>query len=182
MKLIVAVTGASGIILAKRLLEALKEKKIETHLIVSESAKKVAGLENIQYDALKKLATVEYSFTDFSASVASGSFKTDGMIVIPCSMKTLAGLASGYSDNLILRAGDVCLKEGRKLVLVPRETPLSYIHLRNMLILKKAGAVILPPNMAYYSKPKSLGEMESFIAGKVLDAFNIEHSLYKRWK
>lgn len=182
MKLVIAVTGASGIILAKRLLEVLREKNIEAHLIVSEAAKKVAELEDVKYADLQKLAKVEYAVNDFSAAIASGSFKTDGMIILPCTMKTLAGLASGYSDNLILRAGDVCLKENRKLVIVPRETPLSYIHLRNMSILKKAGAIILPPNLTYYQKPENLEDMENFIIGKILDAFGIEHNLYRRWE
>lgn len=182
MNLIVAITGASGIILAKRLLEVLKEKNIETYLIISSAAKKVMELEGVPYKDLQELCTKEYPVDKIESSIASGSFKTDGMVVIPCSMKTLAGLASGYSENLILRAGDVCLKEGRKLILVPRETPLSLIHLRNMAILKQAGAVILPPNLTFYQEPKNLDDMINFILGKVLDSLKIENKLYNRWK
>lgn len=182
MKIIVAVTGASGSILAKRLLEVLKEKNIETYLIVSDAAKKVMGFESIEYKDLQRLATNEFPQGKLEAPIASGSFKTHGMVVIPCSMKTLGGLASGYSDNLILRAGDVCLKEGRKLILVPRETPLSYIHLKNMALMKRAGAIILPPNMAFYHMPKTLEDMVNFIVGKVLDNLEVEHELFKRWK
>ncbi len=182
MKLIVAITGASSVILAKKLLEILKEDNIETFLVVSDSAKKVMEYENVSYEELKNLATKEFGFKDISAPIASGSFEVDGMIIAPCSMKTLAGLATGYSENLILRAGDVCLKQGRKLVLVPRETPLSYIHLRNMTILKQAGAIILPPNITFYFKPKTLEDMVNFIVGKILDIFNIKHKLYKRWE
>jgi len=178
MRLIIGVTGASGTILARRLLEVLKEKSIETHLIVSDAAKKVAELENV---SLENLATKEHSITDFTAPIASGSFKTDAMIIVPCSMKTLGGLASGYSDNLILRAADVCMKEGRKLVLVPRETPLSYIHLKNMLTLKQAGVVILPPMLSFYNDPKTIEDMTDFIIGKVLDSIDVENELYKRW-
>ena len=181
MRIIVAVTGASGAILAKRLLEVLREKKVETLLVVSEDAKKVMQYESVKYEELKKLASKEFKEGQIDASIASGSFETDGMVVIPCSMKTLAGLASGYADNLILRAGDVCLKQERKLVLVPRETPLSYIHLRNMLELKTAGATLVPPNLTFYSKPKTLEDAIDFAVGKVLDSLNIKHDLYRRW-
>ncbi|MFH1424924.1 MAG: UbiX family flavin prenyltransferase [archaeon] len=182
MKLIVGVTGASGMPLAQRLLEVLAEKKVEVHLIVSESAKKVMEFEETKLENLEKLAAEVHNEKDISASIASGSFKTDGMVVIPCSMKTIGGLASGYSDNLILRAGDVCLKQDRKLILVPRETPLSYIHLKNLTTLKQAGAVILPPVVAFYQKPRTLEDMTDFIIGKVLDSLEIEHKLYERWK
>lgn len=197
MKIVVGISGASGIPLAKRLLEVLKENGIEAHLIVSDSAKKVMEHEGQLGEAkrptgakpqfgtecgeLEKLATKVYDVSDISAAVSSGSFRTDGMVVVPCSMKTLAGLASGYSDNLILRAGDVCLKEGRKLVVVPRETPLSYIHIKNMLTLKQAGAVILPPVVAFYQKPKTLEDMVNFIVGKILDALGIDNENFKRW-
>ena len=182
MKLVVGVTGASGMVLARRLLEALKESKAEVHLVASESAKKVMQYENVSFGSLKKLADHVSNEDEIDASVASGSYKTDGMVIIPCSMKTLAGVASGYSDNLILRAADVCLKQERRLILVPRELPLSYIHLKNMLTAKTAGATIIPPNLTFYQGPKTLDDMVDFIIGKVLDSLGIEHTLYKRWQ
>jgi 4-hydroxy-3-polyprenylbenzoate decarboxylase len=182
MKIVVGVTGASATALAKRLLEVLKENKVETHLVVSESAKKVMQYEKVTFEELKNLADHTSSEDEIDASIASGSYKTDGMVIIPCSMKTLAGVASGYSDNLILRAADVCLKQERKLILVPRETPLSYIHIKNMLTAKTAGATILPPSLTFYQEPKTLEDMVDFIIGKVLDSLGIEHSLYKEWQ
>lgn len=182
MKLTIAVTGASSIVLAKRLLEVLKKKGVETHLVASDASKKVMEYEDISCSDLKSLASKVHKINEIDASIASGSFKTDGMIVVPCSMKTLGGIASGYSKNLILRAADVCLKQEKKLILVPRETPLNYIHLKNMLTLKKAGATILPANMAFYYKPETLKDMINFIIGKILDSLEIEHELYKRWE
>ena len=182
MRLVVAITGASGVIYGRRLLEILREKKVETHLIISKAAERV-----IQYELettkkeLEKLAGHVYDPDDFNAPIVSGSFKTDGMIVIPCSMKTLAGIAHGYSDNLILRAADVTLKEKRKLVLVPRETPLSAVHLKNMLDLASQGVLIVPAMPAYYHKPKRLEDLVDFVVGKVLDLLGIEHELFKRW-
>lgn len=181
MKLIVAVTGASSVVLAKKLLKVLERKKVGTHLIISNAAKKVMKHEEISSSELEKLASKVYGANEIDARIASGSFKTDGMVVIPCSMKTLGGLASGYSKNLILRAGDVCLKQERKLVIVPRETPFNYIHLKNMLTLKEAGATILPPNLAFYFNPENLEDMINFIVGKILDVFEIEHDLYSSW-
>ena len=130
---------------------------------------------------VKKLATKTYENTDFFAPFASGSFKTGGMVIIPCSMKTLAGIASGYSDNLLLRSADVCLKERRKLVLVTRETPLSYIHIKNMKKVTKTGAIVVPPVLSFYSKPKSVDDMINFVLGKVLDVLGVENELYERW-
>lgn len=182
MKLIVAVTGATGTILAKRLLEEMKNRKIEIHLIISKNAKKSMSYENILPDQLTSLANNIYEEDQLDASIASGSFKTDGMIIIPCSMKTLGGIASGYSENLILRAADVTLKENRKLILVPRESPLSYIHLRNMTIAKRAGAIIIPPMLSFYNKPRTLEDAIDFVIGRVLDSLGIEHEIYNRWK
>jgi len=182
MRLIVAITGASGAIYGKRLLEVLRNKKIENHLVISEAAEKVIEHElEITKEDLEKLATHAYDEDDLAAPIVSGSFKTDGMVIIPCSMKTLAGISHGYSNNLILRAADVTLKEKRKLVLVPRETPLNIIHLRNMLNLAKQNVVILPAMPAYYHKPKSVDSLADYVVGKVLDILEIEHDLFKRW-
>jgi len=182
MRLIVAITGASGAIYGKRLLEVLRNKKIETYLIVSKAAEKVIEHElEIPKGDLEKLASHAYNADDLNAPVVSGSFKTDGMVIIPCSMKTLAGICHGYSSNLILRAADVTLKEKRKLVLVPRETPLSIIHLRNMLDLVKQGVVVLPAMPAYYHKPKNVDSLADFVVGKVLDILEIDHEIFRRW-
>jgi 4-hydroxy-3-polyprenylbenzoate decarboxylase len=182
LRLIVAITGASGVIYGKRLLEVLKEKKVETHLIVSQAAEKVIEneLEMTKKD-MERLASHVYSLGDLSAPLMSGSFQTDGMIIIPCTMKTLAGIASGYSDNLILRAADVTLKERRKLIVVPRETPLSVVHLRNMLEVAKLGVFVVPAMPAYYHKPKRIDDLVDFVVGKVLDCLGLEHKLFKRW-
>ena len=181
-RLVVGVTGASGVVYAKRLLEVLKEKNIETHLIVSKTAEKIIKHE-LEMDRadFDKLGRYRYREDEVDAPLASGSFKIDGMVIIPCSLKTLAGIASGYTDNLILRAADVTLKEKRKLVLVPRETPLSAIHLRNMLELAIIGVVILPAMPSFYHRPKSIHELVDFIVGKILDIFGIEHDLFRRW-
>ncbi len=182
MRLIVAITGASGVVYGKRLLKVLQEKNVETHLIISKAAEKVIEheLEKTKED-IEKLANHTYDVNDWSAPIVSGSFKTDGMIIIPCSMKTLAGIAHGYSDNLVLRAADVILKEKRKLVLVPRETPLNVVHLRNMLVLAEQGVTILPAMPAYYHKPEDVDDLVDFVVGKVLDLLGIDHALYKRW-
>jgi len=182
MRLVVGITGASGAIYGKRLLEVLRNKKIETHLVISEAAEKVIEHElEISKEDLEKLATHAYDVEDLTAPIVSGSFKTDEMVIIPCSMKTLAGISHGYSSNLILRAADVTLKEKRKLVLVPRETPLNTIHLRNMLNLAKQNVVILPAMPAFYHKPKSVDSLADYVVGKVLDILEIEHDLFERW-
>jgi len=179
----VAITGASGVVYGKRLLKVLQEKNVETHLIISKAAEKVIEheLEKTKED-IEKLANHTYNVNDWDAPIVSGSFKTDGMIIIPCSMKTLAGIAHGYSDNLVLRAADVVLKEKRRLVLVPRETPLNIVHLRNMLALAEQGVTILPAMPAYYHKPKNVDDLVDFVVGKVLDLLGINHALFKRWK
>jgi 4-hydroxy-3-polyprenylbenzoate decarboxylase len=182
LRLIVAITGASGVIYGKRLLEVLKEKKVETHLVISKAAEKVIEheLEMTKKD-LERLTSHVYSVDDLSAPFMSGSFQTDGMIIIPCTMKTLAGIASGYADNLILRAADVTLKEKRKLIVVPRETPLSVVHLRNMLEVAKLGVFVVPAMPAYYYKPKKIDDLVDFVVGRVLDCLGLEHKLFKRW-
>ncbi len=181
-KLIVGISGSSGSILGVRLLEVLKRMGFETHLIITETAEKLIEHEtSYKVKDAEKLASKVYDYGDFFAPIASGSFKTKGMVVIPCSMKTLGGIASGYSDNLLLRAADVCLKEKRKLVLVTRETPLSLIHIENMRKVTLAGGLILPPVLTMYSKPKTIEEMVDHIIGKVLDSLGVENKVYKRW-
>lgn len=182
MRIVVAITGASGVIYGKRLLEVLKHKKIETHLIISKAAEKVIQHElEINPKDIKKLATRAYEPDDLTAPLMSGSFQTDGMIVIPCSMKTLAGITHGFADNLILRAADVALKERRRLVIVPRETPLNTVHIRNMLTAAKLGVSVVPAMPAFYNKPQKIDDMVDFIIGRVLDCFNIDHNLFKRY-
>ncbi len=177
MRLIVAVTGASGAILAARLLEQLREQ--ETHLIVSDAARAVLRHE-LGHERLP--AAFCYDEDDWSSPLASSSFLADGMVIVPCSMKTLAMVAHGLSSNLIGRAADNVLRTGRRLVLVPRETPLSLAAIENMRLAKTAGAIILPPNMAFYFGPQTLDDMTDFIVGKILDALGIPHTLYRRWE
>jgi 4-hydroxy-3-polyprenylbenzoate decarboxylase len=183
VKLTVAVTGASGVIYGKRLLEVLRDKNVETHLVISEAAEKIIAHElGTTRESPEKLANHVYEVNDWSSPIVSGSFKTDGMIIVPCSMKTLAGIANGFAENVILRAADVMLKEKRKLVLVPRETPLNSIHLRNMLDLANQGVMIVPAMPAYYHKPKKIDDLVDFVVGRILDVLGIEHSLYQRWQ
>jgi 4-hydroxy-3-polyprenylbenzoate decarboxylase len=178
----VAITGASGVVYGRRLLEVLREKKVETYLIVSKAAEKVVEHELKQTKKdLEKLAAHTYDEDDLSAPFMSGSFQTDGMVIVPCTMKTLAGIASGYADNLILRAADVTIKEHRRLVIVPRETPLSVIHLRNMLTLAELGVSVVPAMPAYYHNPMRIDDLVDFVVGKVLDCLGVEHTLYRRW-
>ncbi len=178
-RIVVGVTGASGVVLAQRLLTVLKG--VETHLIVSEAAELVIK-EELKGFNLSSLASYTHSPRDLSSPLSSGSYPVDGVVVIPCSMKTLGAIASGVTDNLITRAVDVSLKEGRRVVLVPRETPLSLIHLRNLLLCKIAGCVILPPLLSFYPEPKSVEDTIDFVVGRVLDSLGIENNLYKRWK
>lgn len=182
MRLIVGVTGASGVIYAIRLLEVMKKLNVETHLILSPAGKENILLET-DYDVgyVESLATVTYGHMDVAAAISSGSFKTDGMVVAPCSMKTLAGIAHGYEENLLTRAALVTLKERRPLILVPRETPLAIPHLKNMLLAAEAGAVILPAMPGFYHKPKTVDDIVNHIVGKILDILNIKHDLYPRW-
>ena len=183
MRLVIAMTGATGAALGIRLLEALRQLEVETHLILSDWARATIKIETkYTVEDVRALASRAYSARDLAAGISSGSFRTDGMIVCPCSMKTLSAIRIGYSDNLITRAADVTLKERRKLVLVAREAPLSEIHLENMHYLARAGAVIFPPSVAYYARPTSLDEVNDYVVGRVLDQLGIKHSLIKRWK
>ena len=182
MKLIIGITGSTGVIYGVRLLEILKEKKIQTHLIITDWAKKCLAMEtSFTIDYVKSLATSVSDEENMAASVSSGTHKIDGMIIATCTMKTLSSIAVGYDETLISRAAGVTLKESRKLVLVPRETPLTAINLENMLKLARLGVVILPPVPGFYTKPKTIDEIVNHTVGKCLDQFNIEHDLYKRW-
>lgn len=180
-RLVIGISGASGAPLAVALLKALKETEIETHVMITHGGELTLQQE-CGMNSISELADVLYDNHDIGAGPASGSFKTMGMIVIPCSMKTVAGIHSGYSDNLLLRAADVTLKERRKLVLVARETPFSTIHLRNMYELSQMGAVIIPPMLSYYHNPESIEEMTHHIVCKVLDQFDIEVPKFRRWE
>jgi 4-hydroxy-3-polyprenylbenzoate decarboxylase len=156
---------------------------VETHLILSDWARATMNLETTHsVNDVRALATHTYSAGDLAAAIASGSFLTDGMVVCPCSMKTLAAIRIGFSDNLITRAADVTLKERRRLVLVAREAPLSEIHLENMHYLARAGAVIFPPTVAYYANPRSLDDVNDYIVGRVIDQLGIPHTTIDRWK
>jgi len=182
LRLVVAITGASGVIYGIRALEVLKQLQVETHLIMSEwGAKNVTIETDKTADYVRSLATKCYEDDNMAAPVSSGSFKTDGMVVVPCSMKTLASIANAFDDSLVSRAAGVCIKEQRRLVLVPRETPLSKIHLDNMCKVADAGGIILPAMPGFYHRPKTMDEMVYHVVGKVLDQFNIEHGLFKRW-
>lgn len=181
-RLVIGISGASGAILGIEVLKAMKAcAGWETHLVVSKHAERTIRLETEHSLAgVCSLADRSYDCGDISACISSGTFETEGMAIVPCSMKTAACIACGYSDNLLLRAADVALKERKTLVIVPRECPLSEIHIKNLFMLSKLGAVIMPPVMSFYMHPQGIGDMVSHIAGKVLSAFGIVHDL-KRW-
>jgi flavin prenyltransferase len=182
-RLIVGLTGSSGVIYGVRLLEVLKAiSEIETHLILSKGAELTLRLETEKSPAgVKALADVVHNPRNLAASISSGSFPVSGMAVVPCSMKSLAQIALSLGDNLLARAADVTLKERRKLVLVPRETPLHLGHLRHMTAIAEMGGVILPPVPAFYHAPKTIMDLVDQTVGKVLDQFEIEHDLFRRW-
>ncbi len=182
MKIIVGISGGSGAIYALGILKSLRDLDIETHLVVSNMGEYVVNHEcGVSIEELKEMADYYYENYDLSAAIASGSFKTDGMIIVPCSMKTLSSITYGYSENLLTRAADVIIKEKRKLVLLPRETPLSSIHLENMLKLSNLGVTIMPPTPGFYNHPQDLTDIVAQVVGRTLDQFNIEHNLLKRW-
>jgi flavin prenyltransferase len=185
-RLIIGISGASGVIYGIRLLEVLRSlPEVETHLVMSTAAAQTITLETDFTPAqVMALADVPYRFQDIAAAIASGSFKTDGMIVIPCSMKTLAGIAHSFSDNLLLRAADVVLKDRRRLVIVPRETPLHLGHLRLMLQLVEMGAIMAPPMPAFYHRPQNLDDVINQTVNRLLDLMGIElaQDLFTRWQ
>ena len=182
-RLIVALSGASGAILGVRFLQALSAyRDWESHLILSKAAETTLVEETgLHPEEASQMADHSYSIENMGAAIASGTYKTEGMVIIPCSMKTAAGICCGYSDNLLLRAADVCLKERRKLVLVARETPLSEVHLRNMYELSKMGAILLPPMLTFYNHPNTIDDMIHHIIGKTLDCFGLELQNFRRW-
>ena len=183
MEIVVGISGASGVQYGVRLLHILKEKGCTTHLVVTDSARKIIEIEtDFLLEDVKKLASYVYAPRDFDAPIASGSHLFDAMAVIPCSMGTLSGIACGSSDTLITRSADVCLKEKRRLVLVPRETPLSLVQLRNMVSAAEAGAVILPACPAFYSRPKGMDELVDVLVGRVLDLCGVKNDLSRRWE
>ncbi|RLI79306.1 aromatic acid decarboxylase [Archaeoglobales archaeon] len=181
MKLVVALTGASGQIYGVKALEILKDKDVETHLVISNSAKITMEVEGYDFERIKSLATHFYEENDLTAPISSGSFKHDGMLIAPCSIKTASSIAYGITDNLISRAADVCLKEGRKLILLIRETPLHYGHLKTLTRLAKIGATIMPPIPTFYTKPKSIDEIVSHTILRALEIFGVDVD-YPRWR
>jgi 4-hydroxy-3-polyprenylbenzoate decarboxylase len=181
-RLVVAISGASGVILGIRLLEISRELDIETHLIISPAARLTINQETQwKPDEVAKLAGVTYNYRDIGASLASGSFRTKGMVVIPCSIKTLSAIANSYADDLITRAADVTLKQGRPLLLVVRETPLHRGHIRLLSLAAKAGAIIFPPVPAFYARPASVNDLVDNIAGRVLDRLGFDNEHYSQW-
>lgn len=181
-RVIVGITGATGTIYGVRMLELLRTAGIETHLVVSSAGEMTRAYEtNLSKEELRALADVAYDIHDVGAALSSGSFKTLGMVIAPCSMGTLAEIATGTASSLLTRAADVCLKERRRLVLMARETPLHLTHLRNMVAATEMGAIMCPPVPAFYAKPQTLQEMVDHTVGRVLDLFDIDVPVVKRW-
>ncbi len=181
-RLIVGISGATGVIYGIRLLEVLSHSDVETHLIITEAARKNILTEtNWKMEKVKSLAKVVYDVNDLGADISSGSFHSEGMVVIPCSVKSLSAIANSFDENLLVRAADVTLKERRKLVAVVRETPLHKGHLDLMVKLADLGAIILPPIPAFYFFPKTIDDLINHTVGKVLDSFGINHHLFNRW-
>ncbi|GAA1937758.1 non-oxidative hydroxyarylic acid decarboxylases subunit B [Streptomyces durmitorensis] len=184
MRLIVGMTGATGAAIGVRLLENLAQlPDVETHLVLSRWARTTIELETgLPVSAVSELADVTHHPDDQGATISSGSFRTDGMVIVPCSMKTLAGIRAGYAEGLVARAADVVLKERRRLVLVPRETPLSEIHLENMLALARQGVRMVPPMPAFYNHPATVDDIVDHITARVLDQFDLPAPAAKRWE
>lgn len=182
MRLVIGISGATGAIYGIRLLEILKKKKIETHLIITSTAKEIIREETTySVKRVESLASNVCENENLHASISSGSFITDGMVIAPCSIKTLSGIAHSYNENLMTRAADVTLKEKRKLILVVRETPLHQGHIELMLQISRLGAILLPPMPAFYFQPKTIDDFVNHTVGKVLDLFQIDHHLFDRW-
>ena len=181
-RIIVGITGASGVVYGVRTLEALQRLKVETHLIISQAAVRNLDIEtDYTIDALRSMASYVHDFEDVGASVASGSYHVDGMIVAPCSIKTLSAIANSYNENLLIKAADVTMKERRKLVLIVRETPLHEGHLELMMRVTRIGGVIMPPVPAFYHMPKTIDDIINQTVGKALDQFSIDAHLFNRW-
>jgi 4-hydroxy-3-polyprenylbenzoate decarboxylase len=183
LKILIGINGATGVIYGIRLLQVLSEiPDIETHVVISEAGTQTIEIETeYKADEIRAMADHWYPIDDIGASIASGSFKHDGMIIAPCSMKTLSAIAHTYADNLLTRAADVTLKERRRLILLVRETPLHLGHLRNMISVCEMGGIIMPPAPAFYHKPDTIQDIVDHTVGKMLDLFDIDHNLYQRW-
>lgn len=182
LKLVVGISGASGSIYGIRLLQKLKQNKVETHLVITKWGQQTIREEtDYTIEKVRSLASFYYDEEEQGAAISSGSFKIKGMIIAPCSMKTLSGIANGYADNLIIRAADVTIKEKRKLILVTRETPLNAIHLENMLKLARLGVTIMPPVPAFYTRPRNVDDIVDSTVDRILDQFEIEDDSIKRW-
>ena len=181
-RLIIGISGASGVIYGVRLLQALKELPVETHLVMTRTAEVALAHEtDFKVEDVRRLADVAFRIDDLAAAISSGSYRTIGMIVAPCSMRSLGEIAHGITSNLLTRAADVVLKERRRLVLVARETPLHAIHLRNMTTLAEMGAIIAPPVPAFYNRPKTLDDVVDHTTGRILDLFDLDTGKVKRW-
>ncbi|OPY69379.1 MAG: 3-octaprenyl-4-hydroxybenzoate carboxy-lyase partner protein [Syntrophorhabdaceae bacterium PtaU1.Bin034] len=181
-KVIVGITGATGVIYGIRLLEAMRDLEIESHVIISQAAKRNITIEtDFGVKNVENLASQLYDPMDLAASISSGSFKTDGMVIVPCTIKTLSGIANSYNENLVTRAADVVLKERRRLILSVRETPLHKGHLELMSKVADLGAIILPPVPAFYHFPRTIEDLVDHIVGKIMDLLDIEHRLFQRW-
>ncbi len=182
-RIVVGISGASGVVYGIRLLELLRSLRLETHLVISRSAEvTIAHETDMKLRAIRALADVNHKYEDIGASIASGSFKTLGMVIAPCSMRSLSEIACGVTSNLLTRAADVVLKERRKLVLMVRETPLHLGHLRSMAAAAEIGAVISPPVPAFYAKPESIADLIDHTLGRVLDQFDLDVKAVRRWK
>lgn len=183
-RIIVGISGASGVIMGYLLLKALRQvSQVEIHLIVSEGAERNFAIEtDITVAQLAELADIVHNNRNMAATISSGSFVTDGMIIIPASMKTVSGIANGFAENLLLRAADVCLKEGRKVVIVPREMPLSRVHLKNIKACADYGCVVIPPMLTFYNGSNSVEKQVNHIIGKILRQFGIEFSKFVEWE
>jgi 4-hydroxy-3-polyprenylbenzoate decarboxylase len=182
-RIVVGISGASGVIYGIRLLKVLKETEWETHLVISEAAKQNILLETpLTVKEVEDLADKVYDPKNQAASISSGSYKTSGMVIVPCAIKTLSGVAHSFNENLLIRAADVTLKERRRLILVVRETPLHKGHLALMQKVADLGGIILPPVPAFYINPKSIDDLIDHTIGKILDIMEIDHTLYKRWE
>jgi len=184
LRIVICITGASGVIYGIKLLETLKTiGNFEVHLVISKSGKKVIELEtDIPIEDISALAYRSYEEDDFTAPIASSSFLIDAVIVVPASMKTISAIANGFTNSLVTRVADIALRLKKPLILVPRETPLNAIHLENMLKLARLGATILPACPGFYHQPRNMEDILNFIVGKILDALSIKHDIYKRWK
>ncbi|MBS7622882.1 UbiX family flavin prenyltransferase [Candidatus Bathyarchaeota archaeon] len=183
MRIVVGITGASGMIYAWRLLEVLREKKIESYVIMTHPAQKILRHElSLEPDEVYRLATEHFEVDDLTSPAASGSWIFDAMTIVPCSMASASAIACGLSKNLLLRVADICLKEGRPLIVVPRETPLNTIHLENLLRLSRAGALIIPACPAFYHNPQRIQDLVDFLVGRILQRLGVDHDLFRPWR